>query len=170
LGETKKVRSAGRFGSRYGVGIRKRIIKVEKFQKKKHACPECGFKSVKRIAAGIYQCTKCKIKFAGGAYIPETMSGSIVKKMVSQKSFVPHAKELLEAREHEFEEGVEKEKFEEKEKAVEKKEEKPVEKNKEKEVKKANEKEKPKKEKPKKKDKPKAKKAKKPAKKKAKKK
>ena len=54
MGNTKKVRTAGRFGSRYGVGIRKRLLKVEDKQEKNYACPFCGFKKVKRKAAGLY--------------------------------------------------------------------------------------------------------------------
>lgn len=84
---TKKVYSAGRFGSRYGVGIRKRVVKVELKQKEKHKCPLCGLGALKRQAAGIYLCPKCGKAFAGGAYTPETMTGSLIKKMVSQKQF-----------------------------------------------------------------------------------
>lgn len=96
MGKTAKVKSAGRFGSRYGVGIRKRVIKIEKAQRAKHRCPECGFDKIKRTATGIYECGKCSVRFAGGAYVPETMSGSIVRKMVTQKAFLPNAKNLLE--------------------------------------------------------------------------
>tara|TARA_Y100000310_G_C20258423_1_gene612468 strand:- start:97 stop:648 length:552 start_codon:yes stop_codon:yes gene_type:complete len=99
MGKTLKVKTAGRFGSRYGVGIRKRVIKVETLQKAKHRCPDCGFDKVKRTATGIYECKKCSAKFAGGAYVPETMSGSIVRKMVTQKAFLPYAKELIEVKE-----------------------------------------------------------------------
>ena len=101
MGSTRKVKTTGRFGSRYGVGIRKRVIKVETKQKQKHTCPECGFKKVKRLAAGLYVCNKCSLKFAGGAYIPVTMSGSIVKKMVTQKSFLPYLSELIDSEETE---------------------------------------------------------------------
>ncbi len=90
---TKKVYSTGRFGSRYGVGIRKRVIKVEAQQKKKKKCPECNLGTLKRRAAGIYFCSKCKKEFAGGAYVPETMTGSLIKKMVSQKKFSSEIKE-----------------------------------------------------------------------------
>lgn len=95
MGTTKKVRSAGRFGSRYGVGIRKRLLKVEDKQNLPHECPYCGFDKVKRQAAGLYNCSKCKAKFTGGAYLPATLTGSLVKKMVSQKSFLPKVGELL---------------------------------------------------------------------------
>lgn len=144
MGRTKKVKTTGRFGSRYGVGIRRRVIKIEAVQKKKHKCPKCGFLRVKRLAAGIYECKKCKTRIAGGAYLPETMSGSIVRKMVTQKAFVPHIKELTEVKEPKIAE----QKLE--ETAKEQKQEKPVEakpKAKEEKPKKKKAAEKPKKEK-----------------------
>ena len=97
MSSTKKVKSAGRFGSRYGVGIRKRLLKVEQKQKEAFACPSCGYPNVKRQAAGIFDCKKCGSRFAGGAYYPETLTGRIVAKMVSQKSFLPNLGELIAA-------------------------------------------------------------------------
>lgn len=67
---TKKVGGAARFGPRYGVKIRRQIEDIEKKQRRKHPCPECGHRSVKRISAGIWQCRHCNLKFAGGAYMP----------------------------------------------------------------------------------------------------
>ena len=93
MGDTKKVKSAGRFGSRYGVGIRKRILKVESRQHSKHTCPYCGFGKIKREAPGIFSCRKCGKRFTGGAYVPVTMSGSIVSKMVTQKRISSSARE-----------------------------------------------------------------------------
>ncbi|HWG90986.1 MAG TPA: 50S ribosomal protein L37ae [Candidatus Thermoplasmatota archaeon] len=69
---TKKVKSVGRFGTRYGVSIRRRIREVEVRQKAEHACPGCGALRVARVSTGIWQCSKCNYKFAGGAYTPET--------------------------------------------------------------------------------------------------
>jgi len=68
--KTKKVKSAGRFGPRYGRTVRKRLIKVEEQQRKKQTCPYCAKKAVKRITVGIWHCTKCKKKFTGKAYTP----------------------------------------------------------------------------------------------------
>ena len=65
---TKKVSSAGRFGVRYGKKIREAVIEVEKKQKKKQICPYCKKPSAKRIAKGIWGCTRCKKKFTGGAF------------------------------------------------------------------------------------------------------
>ncbi|GEM_PF-148244 len=110
---TRKVKHAGRFGSRYGKGIRDRIVAVEKIQRTKHECPNCGFKRVKRVSTGLYKCSKCGFTFAGGAFAPNTMSGKIVKKMVSQKKFLPLVKDLIETREEQSK-GLEEKKAEEK--------------------------------------------------------
>jgi len=95
MANTKKVKSTGRYGSRYGVGIKKRVLKVEERQKKKVVCPFCGFKTIKRLAAGLFTCKKCEAKFTGGAYEAETLIGKTIKKMVNQKSFVAQAAELI---------------------------------------------------------------------------
>ncbi|HIQ50961.1 MAG TPA: 50S ribosomal protein L37ae [Nautiliaceae bacterium] len=68
---TKKVGSAGRLGARYGLKIRKRVSEIEFIQRKKHKCPYCSKKAVRRIAYGIYYCKSCDSKFTGGAYYPE---------------------------------------------------------------------------------------------------
>ena len=95
MGNTKKVGVAGRFGSRYGRGIRKRVIKVEEKQKNLAACPSCGFKKIKRVAAGMFLCKKCGAKFTGGAYQTETLAGATIRKMVAQKAFAATALEEL---------------------------------------------------------------------------
>jgi large subunit ribosomal protein L37Ae len=109
MGKTKKVHSTGRFGSRYGVGIRKRILKVEMQQKEKQKCSVCGLGTLKRKAAGVFVCSKCERRFAGGAYFFETMTGSLIKKMVSQKKF---SAELLEMQEPQAELPIEEKKEE----------------------------------------------------------
>jgi len=77
---TRKVGSAGRFSSRYGVRARSRIRDVEAQQKKKHVCPECGRPAVNRVSTGIWKCSRCDTTFAGGAYLPKTAQGRDVEK------------------------------------------------------------------------------------------
>lgn len=79
---TKKVGPAGRFQARYGVRARTQVRNVEKTQRGKHICPSCGHKKVKRISTSIWQCKKCNVKFAGGAYNPRTESGQNVEKIL----------------------------------------------------------------------------------------
>ncbi len=68
--KTKKVRSAGRYGVRYGTKIRHKIVSTES-SKASRTCPRCLKPGVKRIAAGIWECRKCGLKFAGKAYKPQ---------------------------------------------------------------------------------------------------
>ena len=77
---TKKVGPAGRYGSRYGVRARSQVRNVELVQRKKHICPSCGHQKVKRHDTSIWHCSKCGIKFAGGAYYPRTEAGQGVEK------------------------------------------------------------------------------------------
>ena len=108
MSSTQKVKSAGRFGSRYGIGIRRRVIKVEEKQHQQGVCPQCGFTRVNRKASGIFSCKKCGIVFTGGAYYPQTLTGSIVAKMVNQKSFLPNMAELLKVNEEPADQTAEK--------------------------------------------------------------
>ncbi len=64
----KKVKSAGRFGPRYGKRVRDRLVKVESKQRKKQKCPFCGKLGVKRLSKGIWKCPKCEKKFASNTY------------------------------------------------------------------------------------------------------
>lgn len=79
---TKKVGSAGRYKSRYGVKPRTKVRNVEVVQRAKHECPSCSHIKVKRVGTGIWQCRKCQSKFAGGAYTPRTEAGRNVKKIL----------------------------------------------------------------------------------------
>ncbi|HHF56103.1 MAG TPA: 50S ribosomal protein L37Ae [Thermoplasmatales archaeon] len=79
---TKKVKSTGRFGPRYGVKIRHRVRDIEEKQRQWHLCPRCGRKRVKRESTGIWVCKKCNAKFAGGAYLPRTNAGGDVEKSI----------------------------------------------------------------------------------------
>jgi large subunit ribosomal protein L37Ae len=81
-------RSAGRFGPRYGRFIRKRVVEVEEVQKATHTCPRCDQKAVKRKGTGIWECRKCKFKFAGGAYVPQTPTYRIAQRAI-EKPRVP---------------------------------------------------------------------------------
>ena len=69
--KTKKVKSAGRFGPRYGKSVRRRITEIESKQRKKQVCPYCQKKALKRLSKGIWLCKKCRKKFASHAYYIE---------------------------------------------------------------------------------------------------
>jgi large subunit ribosomal protein L37Ae len=46
----KKVKSAGRFGARYGKRVRDRLVQIETKQRVKQKCPFCKKLGVKRIS------------------------------------------------------------------------------------------------------------------------
>ncbi len=62
--------TTGRFGPRYGTKTKKIVAAIEALQKRKQLCPFCERETLKRVAAGIWFCKKCKVKFAGDAYLP----------------------------------------------------------------------------------------------------
>jgi len=66
----KKIKSAGRFGARYGKKIKVKLVKVEEKQRIKQECPFCKKLGAKRVSKGLWQCTrkKCDKKFASGVY------------------------------------------------------------------------------------------------------
>ena len=70
---TKKIKSAGRFGARYGKKAKSKIVDVEKKQRLKQKCPFCKKLGVKRVSKGIWKCTrkKCNKKFASDTYYLE---------------------------------------------------------------------------------------------------
>ena len=80
----KKHKYMGSYGARYGLKIKKMYNAIEEAQRAPHPCPNCGFKRVKRTAAGVYYCRKCDEKFAGGAFIPQTLVGQTVSRIVRQ--------------------------------------------------------------------------------------
>jgi len=72
---TKKVKGSGRYGTRYGSRLRKRIREIDSTARIKHRCPRCRLYYVKKISNGIWQCRKCQYKYAGGAWNPVTNAG-----------------------------------------------------------------------------------------------
>ena len=62
----KKIGAAGRYGAGYGK-IKHKLNAVESKQRKKQDCPFCGGRT-KRKAKAIWECQKCKKRFAGGVF------------------------------------------------------------------------------------------------------
>ncbi|HER54328.1 MAG TPA: 50S ribosomal protein L37ae [Candidatus Bathyarchaeota archaeon] len=83
---TKKVAMTRGLGTRYGATLRKRYVKVLTEQRKIHKCPQCGAEAVKRESVGVWNCGKCNVTFAGGAYTPVTKIGVVAKRQVKSAS------------------------------------------------------------------------------------
>ncbi|KAI5181103.1 large subunit ribosomal protein L37Ae [Nematocida sp. AWRm80] len=77
--KTKKVGIVGKYGTRYGVSLRKRVKVAEITQHAKYVCDFCGKTAVKREVVGIWKCKACKVTVAGGAYIVKTVAGTSSK-------------------------------------------------------------------------------------------
>lgn len=69
MAEKKGLGSVKRYGVRYGRTTKHKLAKIELEQRGKHKCPFCSKMKVSRISAGIWQCEKCEMKFAGRAYV-----------------------------------------------------------------------------------------------------
>ena len=81
---TKKVGITGKYGTRYGSSLRKVVKKAEVSQHSKFVCVFCGNTTVKRQVVGIWNCSKCKAKIAGGAYQLSNAAAVTVRTAVSR--------------------------------------------------------------------------------------
>ena len=63
-----KLGSTKRFGARYGRTVKHNLAKIEEEQRKSTKCPFCNYHGVKRVASGIFHCSKCDSKFTGKSY------------------------------------------------------------------------------------------------------
>lgn len=66
--KTKKIRAAGKFSGGIGVRARREYNVIEAEQRKKQQSPFHPRGKAKRIAAGIWRCSKTGKIFAGPAY------------------------------------------------------------------------------------------------------
>jgi large subunit ribosomal protein L37Ae len=64
---TKKLKSSGRFGARYGRSVKLKITEVESRQKNKTTMYLCNGVA-KRLSKGIWQCNKAGKTFAEHTY------------------------------------------------------------------------------------------------------
>lgn len=73
---TKKKKTFGlRLRTRGGAALQKRWTRIVLQMRVTHKCPSCASLAVKRESSGIWNCRKCGLRFAGGAYIPSTKTG-----------------------------------------------------------------------------------------------
>jgi large subunit ribosomal protein L37Ae len=83
--KTKKVGSTGRFGARYGAKLRRRVLDIDRRRADPQRCPSCATRALARQAVGLWNCKKCGLSFAGGAYVPFTDAGKAAKRAIAQR-------------------------------------------------------------------------------------
>jgi len=66
---TKKVGPAGWMGPRYGLRIRRRVIDIDRAREKPAACPRCSTVTLHRVASGVFECSRCRTRYASNAYV-----------------------------------------------------------------------------------------------------
>ena len=69
---TQKAGATAKYGSRYGVSVRRRAGAALKKKSKNYTCPVCHYQKDSRQVAGIWECKKCGHKFSGGVWEPFT--------------------------------------------------------------------------------------------------
>lgn len=83
MAKKSKLKSAGRFGVRYGQSVKRRIAEIEAKQHRKQSCIFCNGKC-KRSSKGIWNCQKCGKKFAGHAYFLERTQEEILNERLAE--------------------------------------------------------------------------------------
>ncbi len=66
---TKKVGSTGWMGPRYGIRIRRRVLDIDRAQRRANPCPRCSTVTLWRVASGVYECRRCGTRVSSGAYV-----------------------------------------------------------------------------------------------------
>ena len=79
---TQKAGLTARFGSRYGVSVRRRAGSALRKKSRLYVCPSCQYRKVKRKSAGIWECKKCNYTFTGGVWEPFTRASDANNRVV----------------------------------------------------------------------------------------
>jgi len=68
MAESSVIKGSTKHGTRYGARNRNKVAAIENQYQPTQKCPSCGKVGVKRVAAGIFECRKCNVKFTARAY------------------------------------------------------------------------------------------------------
>jgi len=66
---TKKVGNTGWMGPRYGIRIRRRVLDLDRARGVTASCPRCSTATLGRVASGVFECRRCGVRYASGAYL-----------------------------------------------------------------------------------------------------
>ena len=73
-GKKSQYGSVRRLGPRYGRTLKNKMGKVEEKQNARYKCPNCNYEKVERVVNGIWECSKCGVKFTSKAYSVSKLS------------------------------------------------------------------------------------------------
>lgn len=63
----------------------------------RHECPACKKQTLTRAAAGVWECSRCGNKLAGGAYTPDTGADKMMRRALREGTEeLEQAKEVVE--------------------------------------------------------------------------
>ena len=79
---TQKAGLTARFGSRYGVSVRRRAGSALRKKSRLYVCPSCQYRKVRRKSAGIWECKKCNYTLTGGVWEPFTRASDANNRVV----------------------------------------------------------------------------------------
>ena len=79
---TQKTGLTARFGSRYGVSVRRRAGSALRKKSSEYTCPACQYPKVRRKVAGIWECRKCGYTFTGGVWEPFTRASEANNRVI----------------------------------------------------------------------------------------
>ena len=79
---TQKTGLTARFGSRYGVSVRRRAGSALRKKSREYTCPSCQSPKVRRKVAGIWECRKCGYTFTGGVWEPFTRASEANNRVI----------------------------------------------------------------------------------------
>ena len=79
---TQKAGLTARFGSRYGVSVRRRAGSALRKKSRLYVCPSCQYRKGRRKSAGIWECKKCNYTFTGGVWEPFTRASDANNRVV----------------------------------------------------------------------------------------
>ena len=65
---TEKAGPTGWMGPRYGIRIRRRVVEIDRVRTAPSPCPRCATVTLRRVASGVFECSRCGTRFASNAY------------------------------------------------------------------------------------------------------
>eukprot|EP01012_Entosiphon_sulcatum_P061570 TRINITY_DN8721_c0_g2_i1.p2 TRINITY_DN8721_c0_g2~~TRINITY_DN8721_c0_g2_i1.p2 ORF type:complete len:100 (+),score=20.19 TRINITY_DN8721_c0_g2_i1:26-301(+) len=86
---TEKVGIVGKYGTRFGANMRKRVKKIEQVSHARHYCHFCGKFAFRRKFVGVWHCRPCNRSVTGGAWTLSTPNATTVRSTIRRLRSIP---------------------------------------------------------------------------------